>query len=67
MPRSLWVIEVLQPKVRGEGREWYPTSFEQTKREAEGMATETRRSLSFYESPPVKVRVRRWAPVGSGK
>jgi hypothetical protein len=59
MPRSLWVIEVLQPKVRGEGREWTPITFEQTRREARLSAEVHGCVRGCVEHP---VRVRRWAP-----
>jgi hypothetical protein len=61
MPRSLWVIEVLAPKIGGRGREWCPWSFEATKREAVyWMRARERESGNTC-------RVRRWAPVEAGR
>ena len=35
MPRSLWVIEVLQPKWKAEGMEWTPAYWHATKKQAD--------------------------------
>jgi len=62
MPRSLWVIEVLQPKVRGEGMEWHPAEFFTKKAEAvRGLGDGS--GGWMVDDRPAKARVRRWSPV----
>jgi hypothetical protein len=59
MPRSLWVIEVLTPKVKEPGNEWVPRMWVDTQREAR----ETARRVCMFD----RWRVRRWAPVEAGR